>query len=117
MSNPTGMFEPEIGEELLGVDPCQSLHGLDFHYYSALHQEICAESILKDHPVVLETDGVLSLDLKSSLLEPPSQDGSTDSNSPGPRTRWMRSEASTILPVMSSSSRIPSHLRDLRASA
>ena len=46
----------EIGQELLAVNRCQSLHGFEFHDDSVLNQEIRAESVLEYHAFVLETD-------------------------------------------------------------
>ena len=92
----------QAGHELPGVDRCQSLHGLDFHDDPVLDEEIRAESFLEHHLLVLETDWFLSLDLKAALFECARQHRLVDdSNSPGPRSRWRRTEASTIAPVMS----------------
>lgn len=90
------------------MDRGQSLHGFELHDDSVINQEIGAESFLEYHLFVFEADGSLSLDLKPTFVSARASTASyTDSSSPGPKSRWMRSEASTICPVMSSSSRIP----------
>jgi hypothetical protein len=63
----------EIGQELLAVNRSESFHGFEFHDDSGINQEINAESFLEHHPLVLETDGRLPLDLKTPLVERPGQ--------------------------------------------
>src|SRR5687767_15919443 len=63
----------EISQKLLAVDSRQSLHRFEFHDDAIINQEVNAQSFLEHHPVVFETDGLLSLDLKSPLVERPRQ--------------------------------------------
>ena len=49
--------------------------GGDEETFRMLDQEVRPESFLKHHPFVFETDGRLSLDVKSPLVEHPGQHG------------------------------------------
>lgn len=55
------------------MDRGQSLDRFELHDDSVIKQEIGAESFLEHHFFVLEADGSLSLDLKSTFVERPCQ--------------------------------------------
>jgi hypothetical protein len=65
----------EVGEQLFAVNRRQSLHGFEFHDDSGINEKINPESFLEDHPLIIETEDRLPLDLKSPLNEDPSQHG------------------------------------------
>ena len=63
------LHQPQVGEELAGVNRRQLVDALQLDEDLLIHQQIGSKSFLEDQPVEFEADRLLPLDTKSPPLE------------------------------------------------